>query len=296
MQVIHLLVVMKDVRCIFIMTGDNLIERMWSMKKIYLASVVFFCGWLCCANAGIGNEKVYNFLDGDGTQGEVSELILRNQEKILSLVNAGRSGKNEYFIVQYIFGNFTNSENTEVLVFFNQELYRSFNPYFMKRMQLYIFDSQENIVGYYGIDGYTEEELEHQFCLAMYSKKFPNLLYECAELGRRYNSGWICDLNGNGKQELIFYSGMSWNSTIWILEFSEGALRNLLEDKDEHTRVIDADVDEHTIYLERTGFCVTQQKYVRYRAKYIWNSRSGMYEEKIIKIIDSYKPGIGGSA
>ena len=86
------------------------------------------------------------------------------------------------------------------------------------------------------------------------------------------------------------------NSTIWILEFSEGALRNLLEDKDEYTRVIDADVDEHTIYLERTGFCVTQQKYVRYRAKYIWNSQSSMYEEKIIKIIDSYKPGIGGSA
>lgn len=280
---------MKEVRCISIMTGDNLIERMWSMKKIYLASVLFFCGWLCCANAGIGNEKVYNFLDGDGTQGEASELILRNQEKILSLVNAGRSGKNEYFIVQYIFGNFTNSENTEVLVFFNEELYRSFNPYFMKRMQLYIFDSQENIVGYYGIDGYADDQVRMQ----MLSTKY---LYECTELGRRYNTGWICDLNGNGKQELIFYNTMSWNDTIWILEFSEGALRNLLEYKDEHTRVIDADVDEHTIYLERTGFCVTQQKYVRYRAKYIWNSRSGMYEEKIIKIIDSYKPGIGGSA
>lgn len=36
-----------------------------------------------------------------------------------------------------------------------------------------------------------------------------------------------------------------------ILEYSDGDLKNLLEFKDENTKVLDADLEKHTIYFER---------------------------------------------
>lgn len=52
----------REASCISIMTGDNLIERMWSMKKIYLVSVLLFCGWLCCQMRALAMKRCITFL------------------------------------------------------------------------------------------------------------------------------------------------------------------------------------------------------------------------------------------
>ena len=106
------------------------------MKKIILfiliAALTAFA--LCAADyREMYKGSVYNFISrgegfrGDGEEGERSEFVIRNAEKILAQANKGREGEDRLFIVQYIPGNFTGSGNTEVLVSFNTESFRKDN-------------------------------------------------------------------------------------------------------------------------------------------------------------------------
>jgi hypothetical protein len=216
------------------------------------------------------NGMVYNFINAD-EEGKKSEFIIRNADKILDSVNSGRTGKNRYFIIQYIFGNFTNSRKTEVVVFFNREEYRRESFFGISTMRLYIFDENENIIKECGIDKYVVSILKKQ------------QLYECPPLGKTYSEGWVCDLNGNGKQELIFFHGDAMFDTMCILEYSDGELKNLLEFKDENTKVLDADLGKHTIYFERQTWDKIEKKYKLIKTKAVWDEEKNMYIEKIIE-------------
>lgn len=210
--------------------------------------------------------KLYNFTYKD-EEGEHSDFMLRNYEKILEIVNENLTGRHTFFIVQYIFGNFTNSGKIEVLVCFNKELFRSEDFFTIRKIGLFIFNEDQDVISCYYTDNYCVSLLNKERC------------YECIPLGKRYSEGWVCDLNGNGKQELIFSHGQAMNSAMCILEYSDGALVNVLDFIDEHTKVLDANVEEHSIYFSRHRFFPETKEYKTVYTKAVWNEKTGLYEE-----------------
>lgn len=217
--------------------------------------------------------EVYNFISrgegfrGNGEEGEKSEFVIRNAEKILEHVNKGREGGDRLFIVQYIPGNFTGSENTEILISFNEERFKKDGFFFIRLMQLYSFDRNENIAGVCDVADYG---------IGIVGRRY---MYECLPLGKRYSEGWICDLNGNGRQELIFEFGYLDFTSIRIMEFDDGTFRDLLEFMEMKTKVLDADVKSGTLYLEREVWNKSERQYEKVRTKAVWNKKAGIYEE-----------------
>ncbi|MCM1222801.1 MAG: hypothetical protein NC548_50925 [Lachnospiraceae bacterium] len=234
--------------------------------------------------------NVYNFISrgkearGDGEEGEKSEFVARNAEKILAHANKGRDDGERLFIVQYISGNFTGTGNTEFLISFNEEKYKKDSFFSIRLMRLYSFDKDENIVNSCDVENYT---------ISIVGRRYMN---ECLPLGKRYSEGWIYDLNRNGKLELIFISGEGLFSGICILEYSEGKFKNLLEVRDEWTKVLDADVESGTLYLERDVWNAEERQYRKVHTKAVWNEESGMYEETELETgrnINEFDSGIG---
>ena len=212
-------------------------------------------------------NQIYNFLYKD-EQGEIDEFMVRNYEKILKIVNENLTGRHRLFIVQYIYGNFANIGKKEVVVFFNEEDYRRESIFSTTSLGLFIFDESEKIIKHCEYENYCVSLLKRQSC------------YECPALGKRFNEGWICDLNGNGKQELIIHHGWAMNNAKCILEYSDGELKNLLDFVDENTKVLDANLENHTIYFERYRFFPHTKEFRTIYTKSIWDQKSNKYVEE----------------
>lgn len=217
--------------------------------------------------------NVYNFIGrgegfrGDGEEGEKSEFVMRNAEKILEHVNKGREGEERLFIVQYIPGNFTSSGNTEFLISFNEKDFKKDDFFAIRLMQLYSFDKNENIAVVCDVAGYSTGIVGRRY------------MYECPPLGKRYSEGWICDLNGNGRQELILEYGYLNFTSIRIMEFDGGDFRDLLEFMEMDTKVLDVDLESGTLYLERRVWNMAERQAEKVRTKAVWNADTGVYEE-----------------
>lgn len=217
--------------------------------------------------------SVFNFISrgegfrGDGEEGERSEFVIRNAEKILAQANEGREDGDRLFIVQYIPGNFTGSGNTDVLVAFNTESFRKDNFFAIRLMRLYSFDRNENIANVCEVSKYYTGIVERGY------------MYECPPLGKRYSEGWVCDLNGNGRQELILEYGYLDFTSIRIIEFDGGSFRDLLEFMEMNTKVLDADAEIGTLFLEREVWDREALQYRKIRTRAVWNAAAGLYEE-----------------
>ncbi len=234
--------------------------------------------------------NVYNFISrgegfiGDGEEGEKSEFITRNAEKILEHANKGLDDGKRLFIVQYISGNFTGTGGTEFLISFNEEKYKKDDFFCIRLMRLYSFDKDENIINSCDVENYTTGIVERRY------------MYECPPLGKRYSEGWVCDLNGDGRQELIFEFGYLCFNSIRIMEFDDGSFRELLEFMEMDTKVLDADVESGTLYLEREVWNTEERQSEKVRTKAVWNADAGLYEEVELetgKNINEFDSGIG---
>ncbi len=218
-------------------------------------------------------DQLYNFIYY-GEEGQIDNFMLRNYEKILKLVNENLTRQHKLFIVQYVFGNFANIGKTEVVVFFNEEEYRRESIFGTTSLGLFIFDETEEIIEHCEIKNYCVSLLKKESC------------YECPTLGNRFNEGWICDLNGNGKQELIIHHGLAMNNAKCILEYWDGELRNLLNFVDENTWVKNADLENHIIYFERYRFFPGLKEYKTIFTKAVWDEKYKKYLEEEISNLD----------
>ena len=241
------------------------------MKRRILIFAMFFLLSIAWGKdySKIYPNQLYNFVYKN-EEGKIDDFMIRNYEKILKIVNENLTGRHELFIVQYIFGNFANLGKTEVIVFFNEEDYRRESIFGTTSLGLFIFDEREKIIEHCEIKEYCVSILKREYC------------YECPALGERFNEGWICDLNGNGKQELIIHHGWAMNNAKCILEYSDGKLRNLLDFVDENTWVKNADLKSHTIYFERYRFFPELKEYKTIYTKAVWNEKSYKYVDEIL--------------
>lgn len=245
------------------------------MKKIILFILIaaLTASALCAADyREMYKGSVFNFISrgegfrGDGEEGERSEFVIRNAEKILAQANEGREDGDRLFIVQYIPGNFTGSGDTEVLVFFDE---KSGNPEIAATVRLtkvFRLDGRNRIRSAYTVD-YSDVIV------------FKYQTYDCPALGQRRFQGWVCDLNGNGRQELILEYGYLDFTSIRIIEFDGGALRDLLEFMEMNTKVLDADAETGTLFLEREVWDREALQYRKIRTRAVWNAAAGLYEE-----------------
>ena len=103
--------------------------------------------------------------------------------------------------------------------------------------------------------------------------------YDCPALGQRRFQGWGCDLNGNGRQELILEYGYLKFVSIRIMEFDGGAFRDLLDFMKMGTKVLDADAETGTLFLEREVWDRDALQYRKIRTKAAWNAAVGLYEK-----------------
>ena len=83
-------------------------------------------------------DKIYNFTYRD-EENAINEFMHKNYVKILEIVNKSLNATEQFFIIQYIFGNFTNSGKIEVLVCFNKEFFRSEDFFTIRKIGLFIF-------------------------------------------------------------------------------------------------------------------------------------------------------------
>ena len=172
----------------------------------------------------------------------------------------------EYKILYYVFGNFTDSGNTEVLVFLDEKIKNQEIAATVSLTKVFCFDDKNNIRSTYTVD-YSNVIV------------FKYRIYDCPALGQRCFQGWICDLNGNGRQELILEYGYRDFVSIRIIEFNDGAFRNLLEFMKMKTKVLDADARSGTLYLEREVWNKAERQYKKVRTKAVWNKKTGIYDE-----------------
>lgn len=246
------------------------------MKKSIL--FIFLFQFSCLLWARKDYRQVYpgqlhNFIYYE-EEGKIDDFMIRNHEKILTIVNENLAERHKRFIVQYVFGNFANIGKTEVVVFFNEEDYRRESIFGTTSLGLFIFDETEEILEHCEINNYCVSLLKKERC------------YECPALGNRFNEGWICDLNGNGKQELIIHHGWAMNNAKCILEYSDGELRNLLNFVDENTWVRNADLENHIIYFERYRFFPELKAYKTIYTKAVWDEKYKKYLEEEISSLD----------
>ena len=172
----------------------------------------------------------------------------------------------EYKILHYEVGNFTGSRDTEVLVFFDE---KSGNPEIAATVRLtkvFRLDGRNRIRSAYTVD-YSDVIV------------FKYQTYDCPALGQRRFQGWLCDLNGNGRQELILEYGYLNFVSIRIMEFDGGSFRDLLEFMKMNTKILDADAETSTLFLEREVWERDALQYRKIRTKAVWNAAAGLYEE-----------------
>ena len=172
----------------------------------------------------------------------------------------------EYKILHYEVGNFTGSGDTEVLVFFDE---KSGNPEIAATVRLtkvFRLDGRNRIRSAYTVD-YSDVIV------------FKYQTYGCPALGQRRFQGWLCDLNGNGRQELILEYGYLNFVSIRIMEFDGGSFRDLLEFMKMNTKILDADAETGTLFLEREVWERDALQYRKIRTKAVWNAAAGLYEE-----------------
>jgi len=240
-------------------------------NKIILFVFIFIC-FSCVKKGNQDSKNIDNRVNvGNANDKPITDKIYTFQEQIENYK------ENSIFLFQEE-GNFTNSLNKEILVF-----YCSKSVYFNKEItqkeinSLYCFlcdESNQKIIKAIEVKWYGTLQPGHD----LDDMPMEPLGREIRWLDQRI--GFIGDFNNNGKEELYFYEANGWGLVPKFYEFQEDDFKNIL-DYESYTlgfnysflNLVNVDTEKKIITFsgdEKSG-C----------ASFIWNKDNQIYEKMV---------------
>ncbi|HKM22249.1 MAG TPA: hypothetical protein VJZ01_09435 [Lachnospiraceae bacterium] len=186
---------------------------------------------------------------------------------------------NQYYVIDYAFGNFISKENKSVIVLCDKVKNLKASKSVKK---IYIYEIDDINVELWG-ELYAECSFYKEDLNSFY--KSLGMLQDLSEIGEAHHFGWIGDFNDNGVTEIMFVqsSKTEEGATIEFWEFHDGFFKIILPAKDDICYIMNVNRSLHTMQLERSKYSEAIEEYIIKISEIKWDPKSNLYIENIKK-------------
>ena len=175
----------------------------------------------------------------------------------------------EYYIINYVEGNFISKNEKSIIVFLDKKENRNASPNAEKKL---VYMIENNKIKFF-------TEITQECCYV--DTRFIDLDTSKSILGQVYPFGWVGDFNDNGITELMFCqsSRTEEGATIEFVEFQDGRFKTILPAQNDICRIKNIYKESHSMELRRSKYSSEIDDYIVKKSKIVWNAKTEMYDE-----------------